>query len=388
MRTLVLLAAAPLAAAASGSFADLSTSDRSFGPSSWPVVASSSSLAWAPAHCKLLTAWGATVNASAVLPAYPRPSLVRDAFGWANLNGVWEWEASGTDPSSAGPIPFGRTLSGSILVPFPPEACLSGIGEQGTSSMYYRALLDAPSAFPSIISHAPSPLWPRTLLHLGAVDWNSTVYLNGQQLGAPHLGGYDETTFDVTSLLTPTKNELIVYAFDPTGNGVQPQGKQLIGAAGGDHYTPTSGIWGTVWMEGVPATYVSDLDVIANLTHITVNTTMDPDTLPSSGVMVDITIAFAGAIVATESGVPGVPLALAIPSPQLWTPSTPSLYDVNVTACTPGKAVCDTVSAYTGMRTIALGQVVQAAVPATPHPGRRGARGQAPEGLPLPPPLC
>jgi hypothetical protein len=129
--------------------------------------------------------------------------------------------------------------------------------------------LTPPFAFPSI-SPSPSPPWPRTLLHLGAVDWNSTV--NGQQLGAPHLGGYDETTFDVTSLLTPTENELIVYAFDPTGNGVQPQGKQLIGAAGGDHYTPTSGIWDTVWMEGVPATYVSDLDVSANMTRTTRST--------------------------------------------------------------------------------------------------------------------
>jgi hypothetical protein len=295
-----------------------------------------------------------------------------------------------------GPVPFGRTLSGSILVPFPPEACLSGIGVQGTSSMYYRALLDAPSAFPSIISHAPSPPWPRTLLHLGAVDWNSTVYHNGQQLGAPHLGGYDKTTLDVTSLLTPTENEVIVYAFDPTGNGVQPQGKQLIGAAGGDHYTPTSyGIWGTVWMEGVPATYVSDLDVSANLTHITVNTTMDPDTLPSSsGVTLDITIAFAGAVVATGSGIPGVPLALAIPSPQLWTPSTPYLYDVNdVTACTPGKAVCDTISAYAGMRTIALGQVIQPAAPATPIQVGVGRVGKPLKGSPFPlpsadPSLC
>ena len=79
--------------------------------------------------------WAAQVTADTTpLVAYPRPQMVRgsgdvsvlrdegDASVWSNLNGLWEWEATTTTTP-----PVGKTLSGSILVPFPVESCLSGV---------------------------------------------------------------------------------------------------------------------------------------------------------------------------------------------------------------------------------------------------------------------
>jgi hypothetical protein len=99
---------------------------------------------------------------------YPRPQMTRDAKSFTNMNGLWEWESA---TSSANP-PFGKTLSGSILVPFPVEACLSGIGENHPQ-MWYRTSFQTPGA-----SNGGS-----TLLHFGAVDWMASVYLNGKLLG-------------------------------------------------------------------------------------------------------------------------------------------------------------------------------------------------------------
>jgi hypothetical protein len=134
--------------------------------------------------------WAAEVSADKTpLVAYPRPQMVRgagalddlrergDANTWTNLNGLWEWEKT----DSAGSPPFGRTLDGSILVPFPVESCLSGVAPASSGEivqqMWYRLTFDA----------APRD-GGRALLHFGAVDWQSTVYLNGKALGN-HTGG-------------------------------------------------------------------------------------------------------------------------------------------------------------------------------------------------------
>ena len=97
------------------------------------------------------------------------------------------------------------------------------------------------------------------------------VFLNGAFLGN-HSGGYDGFSFEVA--LRPTGNELLVYVFDPSDSGAQPNGKQRISAIdspGGDTYTPSSGIWQTVWLEAVPATYISALKIDqASTTAVTV----------------------------------------------------------------------------------------------------------------------
>ena len=92
----------------------------------------------------------------------------------------------------------------------------------------------------------------RVLLHFGAVDWEATVWLNGKELGQ-HRGGYDGFTFDITDALTPdATQQLVVAVWNPIDTGTQPRGKQ-VSHPGGIMYTPSTGIWQTVWLEPVPA---------------------------------------------------------------------------------------------------------------------------------------
>jgi beta-galactosidase/beta-glucuronidase len=124
--------------------------------------------------------------------------------------GLWEWEQS----TEAAAVEPGQHLKRTILVPFPPESCLSGVRETH-QWMLYRLQFDCP---PSITASEP------VVLRFGAVDWMASVYLNGVHLGN-HTGGYAEFHFDLLSLRA-AENELIVKVYDPSELGAQPFGKQ------------------------------------------------------------------------------------------------------------------------------------------------------------------
>jgi hypothetical protein len=135
----------------------------------------------------LVSQWGALVTPDNAHRDYPRPQLKRDVATMTNLNGLWEvtLAAGHVDADRNGvfddPVPFGAILNQTILVPFPLEACLSGAFSWPLYSrfLYYRLLFDAPAGAAKGLN---------TILHFGAVDWNSTVYLNGQLIGR-HVGG-------------------------------------------------------------------------------------------------------------------------------------------------------------------------------------------------------
>ena len=238
--------------------------------------------------------------------------------------------------------PVGRTLNQTILVPFPLEACLSGAFAWPLYShwFWYRVLVDAPFASGS------------TLLHFGAVDWNTTVWVNGKVAGT-HSGGYAGFTFDVTSLLMPAGNEIILQVYDPSDKGFQVNGKQRISAItnpGGDTYTPSSGIWQTVWMENVPtALHISSLKLRGSMEHLYITVNNMPATVPG---LVNGSVWLAGALVTTFTGPAGVEVVVPVPNPQLWHPDHPTLYDLTVTVTEPSTANADTVGSYFGMREI------------------------------------
>ena len=241
-------------------------------------------------------------------------------------------------------MPFGATLNQTILVPFPLEACLSGAFAWPLYSrfVYYRLLFDAPASAAQGLS---------TLLHFQAVDWNSTVYLNGAKLGA-HVGGYDSFSFDVTSSLKPAGNELIVAVFDPSEKGDNPAGKQWIAAISGPgsvFYTPNTGIWQTVWLESVPAFHISALKLRGSMTHLHLTVTVEPLNAPG---LVSGNISLAGALVASFAGVAGEEIVVAVPNPQLWAPGSPTLYDLTVAATEPSTGKSDAVGSYFGMREV------------------------------------
>eukprot|EP00729_Bicosta_minor_P016262 gene16262-17363_t len=308
---------------------------------------------------------------------------------------VTRW-GRGIDPSKEG-----QDLARSILVPFPPESCLSGLRENH-QYQYYRRIFNATTSVDKA-----------TILHFGAVDWQCAVWLNGALLGE-HSGGYDGFSFDITRHLhkNGAANELIVFAYDPSELGPQPFGKQRaysIANPGtmGEKYTPTSGIWQTVWLEVVPrAAYIENIGVEANLTTIvvTINAILSDEQQqqqqqqhreqpqrkhsgvtfsPSVGVVVEVESA-PGTIVATRTAaiMQTYPhtytarVALPIASPKLWSPTNPFLYNLTVKLVNPpapttaraasisalasasasaSASIIDSVASYAGMRTVSLG---------------------------------
>ena len=212
----------------------------------------------------LPTRWAAEVSAAQPpLPEYPRPLFVRgsgsdrdrgDVSTWSSLNGLWEWE----EDDHSGAVPTGRKLTRSILVPFPVESCLSGVAPNSSdafvSTMWYRLLIGVEPSAPPTLDSAPS----RQLLHFGAVSWEAHVYIDGK-LEAHHQGAYDGFTVELSSAIAASRAgaarrpvELLVRAHNPADKGAQPNGKQRIGSIshpGGDQYTPSSGLWQSVWIE-------------------------------------------------------------------------------------------------------------------------------------------
>ncbi|HOK96347.1 MAG TPA: glycoside hydrolase family 2 TIM barrel-domain containing protein, partial [Anaerohalosphaeraceae bacterium] len=293
--------------------------------------------AWPLQQAPVMTQWAYQVNPAEPLPEYPRPQMVRPE--WMNLNGIWQFQ-----PGTAGDtVPVGQVLSQDILVPFPVESAISGI-MQHYDRLWYRRLFEIPSRWNG----------QRILLHFGAVDWETEVYINGSSVGI-HKGGYDAFSFDITPFLLPAgQQELIVRVYDPTDNGGYPRGKQTL-SPGGIMYTPTTGIWQTVWLEPVPQISLTELKLIPDVDHKLLNIT-GWVSQPAANLTIQATAYDNGVPAGTVSGAVGDQLQLVMHNPKLWSPETPFLYDLKV-VLKQGSTVIDQVDSYFGMRKIALGTV-------------------------------
>ncbi|MFD8734304.1 PA14 domain-containing protein [Streptomyces sp. NPDC059618] len=285
---------------------------------------------------ELRTKWADQVEAGEARTAYPRPQLTRT--DWRDLNGSWQFA-----PAKAGEQPpVGRKLAEKIRVPYPVESQLSGI-ERHEDRMWYRRTFTVPRDW-------KVGSGKHLQLNFGAVDWRAEVYVNGTKV-AEHQGGYDKFGADITAALKPGRTqELIVGVYDPTDaqNGENPPvGKQRLDPSG-IWYTPSSGIWQTVWMEPVAADHVDSLKLTPDVRNSRL--TVEPQGV-RDGVPVSAT-AYAGhREVATVKGRTGQPLVLRITNPHLWSPDDPFLYDLKVSVG------ADRVGSYFGMRSIAVEQV-------------------------------
>ena len=190
----------------------------------------------------MLTKWGAALDRSCPLPEYPRPQLRRESF--YNLNGVWDYAitASGDEP---------EVWDGEIVVPFSPEAPLSGAarGPAKDEFLHYRRSFTLPDGFRK----------DRVLLHFGAVDQIAEVFVNGVS-AVKHSGGYWPFSADITSLLREGENVLCVTVRDNADDPTFAYGKQRY-KRGGMWYTAQSGIWQTVWLESVPEVHIVSLRI-------------------------------------------------------------------------------------------------------------------------------
>ncbi|MEV5703798.1 LamG-like jellyroll fold domain-containing protein [Actinoallomurus sp. NPDC052274] len=303
-----------------------------------PAPASASApvaAAWKAQTPPLTTPWTDQVSPTNALPEYPRPQLTRSR--WQNLNGEWQF----AEASAGEAPPTGRTLAERILVPYPVESALSGI-KRHVDHMWYRRTFTVPKSW-----HGG-----RLVLHFQAVDYHATVYVNGTQV-ATHTGGYDGFSADVTGTLRGNgPQELLVGVDDPTDIGSQALGKQRK-PGDGIFYTPSSGIWQTVWMEPVATSYVSRLDATPDLASKTLRLTTHVAGSPGATVEA---VAYAGhRPVGRAVGAANAELSVPIRKPHLWTPDDPYLYTLKVRV-REGHKVVDEVGSYFGMRSIGLGK--------------------------------
>lgn len=285
----------------------------------------------------IMTPFAKDVSRNAPWPEYPRPQLAR--ADWLNLNGVWEFQPGKEDDAA----PIGKTLSAAILVPFPPESALSGVMEHH-ERLWYRRTFTVPANWTG----------RQILLHFGAVDYECEVWVNGKSVGT-HQGGYDPFSFDITHALSGSgPQELIVRAFDPTNDGGQPRGKQTL-RPGGIMYTPTSGIWQTVWLEPVSLGGIERLKIVPDLDNSAVRIRIDPLGEAPADTEVTLDVKDGDRVVATAKGKPGTELAIKVPDAKLWSPDSPFLYDIQATVVSGGRTL-DQVTSYFGMRKISLGK--------------------------------
>lgn len=290
---------------------------------------------WHPKAAPLPTPWTKLVGPENALPDYPRPQMTRAS--WMNLNGVWGYmgRSAGTVlPAPPAPSAYGEQ----ILVPYPVESALSGI-QRHDDEMWYRKVVKLPSNW----------VGQHVLLHFGAVDQIATVWVNNQEV-ARHEGGYTEFSVDITRALQwPGPQEITVRVQDRNDANPFPIGKQR-NRPKGLFYTGASGIWQTVWMEPVHATYINKVDISTDLTGMTVT----PRIAGTKGqrAVVFVVKPNGGPVVAVGSAGAGDTIRLPVPEPHLWTPDDPYLYDLKVALVDPSGKVVDAVSSYAGLRTI------------------------------------
>ncbi len=292
---------------------------------------------WAPVGGGLMTRWSEQVSPTKVHPEHPRPQMVRPT--WQSLNGLWDYAIRPKAESCPG------NMDGKILVPFPVESALSGVKKSVDENqrLWYRRTFDVPAAWRG----------RRLLLHFEGVDWDTTVWVNGKEIGS-HRGGYDPFTFDITELLSQGAGQrLEVGVWDPTDRSFQPRGKQ-VARPNGIWYTAVTGIWRTVWLESVPAASVDRLEMVPDMDASVLRLTVrGRGTAAGAGVKA---VAKDGtSIVATIAGKIGELIELRIPNARLWSPNSPFLYDL-VVELQDGDKVIDQVTSYFGMRKIAVGK--------------------------------
>ncbi|HEX4415157.1 MAG TPA: glycoside hydrolase family 2 TIM barrel-domain containing protein [Lacipirellulaceae bacterium] len=295
------------------------------------AIGSGEARAWRPAAGPLKTRWTNDVSPKNVLPEYPRPQMVRDE--WTNLNGLWQY-AILAKTGSAPPIKW----DGEILVPFAIESALSGVKKpvEPDEQLWYRRTFKSPTL----------PKNGRLLIHFGAVDWESWVYVNGKLL-SDHPGGYTPFTIDITDALRSGENEVMVRVEDPTDTGNQPRGKQVL-KPHGIFYTAVTGIWQTVWLEPVPENYIKSVRVIPDVDRKQV----EIRTTSSHGAKIRVTALDGEVEVGRVEGLAGGDkLAVPITNAKLWSPSDPHLYNLRIELM-DGQKVIDSVTSYFGMRKI------------------------------------
>ncbi len=287
---------------------------------------------WQPAENTMLTPWGENVTPKNAWREYPRPQMVRES--WTNLNGLWRFAV--TANTAAKPA----KMEDEILVPFALETPLSGVGRrlEPNEVIWYQNEFRLKSL--------PKE---RLLLHFEGVDYKCMVWVNGVMVG-DHVGGNLPFFFDISDQVRSGKNTLEMRVIDGTDDPdlYQLRGKQKRDNSG-IWYTPSSGIWATVWLEEVPETFIDRLEILADMqgllkakAHIGGN---------ERDVVLRITVSDSGKVIKQRTGYQNT-VSLSIPNVKLWSPASPNLYDLEFELLDSSGKILDRVESYTGFRSV------------------------------------
>ena len=274
---------------------------------------------------------------------YPRPCLVRNDSTWECLNGKWDFETDSEGISNKGTLRKNNEYRYRINVPFVPESKLSGIGHTDfMPSVWYRRIIEMKTGLDTSKE--------RVLLHIGAADYETFVWIDGNFIGS-HKGGYTPFYFDITNFIKNDRKQytLTVNCVDNTCDPLQPSGKQSMEQNNsGCMYTRSTGIWQPVWLEYVPVSYIKNVKITPDpknekaFIEITISDPV-PDKKIKLRILFDkktvsyIESDFAGTTAKIEAD---------IPDPVLWDIGKPDLYDVEISY------IYDNITTYFGMRSV------------------------------------
>ena len=276
-------------------------------------------------------------------PEYPRPQFERT--DWVNLNGQWTFEMDFGSSGEQRGWTNTKGLSKKITVPFCPESELSGIGYTDfIPCVWYQRNINIPAEWNG----------KKILLHFGAADYETKVYVDGKMVGE-HKGAGSSFNFDITSYVKAGQQaNLVVRVYDNLRGGMQPGGKQCTALfSAGCSYTRVTGIWQTVWMEAVNEQALKNVFAIPDIDQQQLvvrpefynednNNTLTVEVKDGKK-----TVAKRTAQASNQSTI-----VLPIKNAHLWSPEDPYLYDVKYTVKNAQGEVIDEVSSYMGMRKV------------------------------------
>lgn len=283
---------------------------------------------------------------------YPRPQWQRPR--WLSLNGEWQFEMDKADSGRERGL-VNSELSDRIIVPFAPESALSGIGHVDfMEAVWYRRSIRIPEEWTS----------DRIMLNFQAVDYDTTVWVNGREVGR-HRGGGTPFGFDITAALDGKRESTVVVRARDSRFGVQPRGKQATWFANTNcNYTRTTGIWQSVWLEPVAQTHLNRPKITPDVANSRFHVDA-PVVNPRNGDVLHVRLGDADGQVSEDSVTLGLDfsprLVLNVPDARrrLWSPADPHLYNVQFELRDPEGLLVDSVESYTGLRSVAIdGQAV------------------------------
>ena len=276
-------------------------------------------------------------------PEYPRPQFERT--DWVNLNGQWTFEMDFGSSGEQRGWTNTKGLSKKITVPFCPESELSGIGYTDfIPCVWYQRNINIPAEWNG----------KKILLHFGAADYETKVYVDGKMVGE-HKGSGSSFNFDITSYVKAGQQaNLVVRVYDNLRGGMQPGGKQCTALySAGCSYTRVTGIWQTVWMEAVNEQALKNVFAIPDIDQQQL--VVRPEFYNEGNnntLTVEVKDGKKTVAKRTSQASNQSTIVLPIKNAHLWSPEDPYLYDVKYTVKNAQGEVIDEVSSYMGMRKV------------------------------------